>query len=76
MQQSLLLFACILAVAELFAQQYSLVYYIPKDGLVNSRGRRTKQGSKGHLHFIIYGGLSVYDGARPFSNRHKRSATQ
>jgi signal transduction histidine kinase/ligand-binding sensor domain-containing protein len=46
------------------SQQYPLVHYTPKDGLVNSRVRKVYQDSKGRLYFLSYGGLSVYDGNR------------
>lgn len=48
----------------LFAQQYPFVHYTPKDGLINSRVKKTYQDSKGRMYFLTYGGLSVYDGAR------------
>jgi len=46
------------------SQQYPLVHYTPKDGLVNSRVRKVFQDSKGRLYFLSFGGLSVYDGNR------------
>ena len=49
------------------AQQYPIFHYTPNEGLINSRVRDIKQGSKGLLYFITYSGLSVYDGAR-FTN--------
>src|SRR5687767_322308 len=49
---------------ELLAQQYPFVHYTPKDGLINSRVRKTWQDSRGRMYFMTYGGLSVYDGAR------------
>src|SRR5436190_11735435 len=50
--------------ANCFAQQYPLVNYTPRDGLVSSRVRRVKQDDRGRMLFITYGGLSIYDGTR------------
>lgn len=46
------------------SQQYPLVRYTPKDGLVSSRVRSAYQDSKGRMYFLTYSGLSVYDGTR------------
>src|SRR5688572_4512559 len=65
MQRTFLL-ACFfsIAIASCFAQEYPIVHYTPKDGLVNSRVRSVKQDSKGRMLFITFGGLSIYDGTR------------
>ena len=70
MQRKLTVFACLVLCANCFAQQYSFVYYTPRDGLVNSRVRSIKQDSWGRMYFITYSGLSVYDGTR-FINYHR-----
>src|SRR5216117_842821 len=44
--------------------QYPSVHYTPKDGIVNSRVKKTYQDSKGRMYFLTYGGLSVFDGTR------------
>lgn len=69
MQRKLFFLACFfvpmaLGTSNCSAQQYPIVYYTPRDGLVNSRIRRVKQDSKGRMLFITYSGLSIYDGAR------------
>ena len=46
------------------SQQYPVVRYTPKDGLVNSRVRSCFQDSRGRMYFLTNGGLSVYDGVR------------
>ena len=53
--------------ATCFAQQYPIINYTPRDGLVNSRVRRIMQDDKGRMLFITYGGLSIYDGTQ-FTN--------
>lgn len=70
MQRKLVFLACFLICVNCFSQQYPFVYYTPKDGLVNSRVRSIKQDSKGRMHFLTYGGLSIYDGTR-FINYHQ-----
>src|SRR5574338_620795 len=69
MRQRLLLFAYIFVQIALWsvassAQQYPFVHYTPKDGLINSRVKRSYQDNKGRMYFLTYGGLSVFDGAR------------
>src|SRR6476659_2642395 len=64
MQRILHLLACMLFCVNSFSQQVPFVHYTPKDGLVNSRVRKTFQDSKGRMYFLTFGGLSVYDGAR------------
>lgn len=64
MQKKVLLIACIFAWATSAAQQYSFVHYTPKDGLVNSRVRKSFQDSKARMYFLTFGGLSMYDGIR------------
>jgi signal transduction histidine kinase/sugar lactone lactonase YvrE len=67
MQKKFFFIACILIPFICLAQQYPFVHYSPKDGLVNSRVRKSYQDSKGIMYFMTFGGLSVYDGAR-FTN--------
>lgn len=64
MQRFFIILAYILICTNCFAQQFPFVYYTPKDGLINSRVKSIKQGSRGFIYFITNGGLSVYDGAR------------
>src|SRR5687767_84389 len=63
-------YLCIILVFGFFssiAQEYPFVHYTPKDGLVNSRIRKSYQDSKGRMFFMTANGLSIYDGAR-FTN--------
>jgi signal transduction histidine kinase/ligand-binding sensor domain-containing protein len=64
MQRITTLLAYLFLCVSCLPQQYPFVHYTPKDGLVNSRVRKTYQDSKGRMYFLTYGGLSVYDGAR------------
>jgi len=62
--RTLIIITMICLCCDALSQQYPLVHYTPKDGLVNSRVRKVFQDSKGRLYFLSYGGLSVYDGNR------------
>jgi ligand-binding sensor domain-containing protein len=53
--------------ALVFAQQYPLISYTTKDGLISNRVRKIYQDSSGRLFFLTYNGLSVYDAER-FTN--------
>src|SRR5437868_14755192 len=64
MRKKFFTFAYFFICIDCFAQQYPFVHYTPKDGLINSRVRKTYQDSKGRMYFLTFGGLSVYDGAR------------
>ena len=64
MQRTTIILACFSFCVNCFAQQYPFVHYTPKDGLVNSRVKKTYQDSKGRMYFLTYGGLSVYNGTR------------
>src|SRR6185436_83140 len=64
MQRLILILAYFFICTNIFAQQYPIVHYTPKDGLVNSRVKKAFQDSKGRMYFLTYGGLSVFDGAR------------
>ncbi|HEY6503432.1 MAG TPA: ATP-binding protein [Chitinophagaceae bacterium] len=64
MQRVFFLAAYFFICANAFAQQYPFVQYTPKDGLINSRVRKSYQDSKGRMYFLTYNGLSAYDGVR------------
>jgi len=64
MQRTAIILACFLFCTTSIAQQYPFVHYTPKDGLVNSRVKKSYQDSKGRMYFLTWAGLSVYDGAR------------
>src|SRR5689334_15105107 len=63
-KRALFFIAFLLSTFTSFSQEYPLVRYTPKDGLVNSRVKSAYQDSKGRMYFMTYGGLSVYDGIR------------
>jgi len=46
------------------SQPNPFITYTPRDGLVSARVHNAYQDSKGRIHFLTYGGLSVYDGVR------------
>jgi signal transduction histidine kinase/ligand-binding sensor domain-containing protein len=64
MRKKLLSIACFFILTDCVSQQYPFVQYTPKDGLINSRVRKSYQDSRGRIYFLTYSGLSVYDGAR------------
>ena len=71
MRRRAVFFACLFLFVGACAQQIPLVYYTPRDGLINSRVRNIFQDSKGRMVFITYGGISFYDGYHFINYNHQ-----